>query len=107
MTRPTLVEFLTARLDEDEAAAERIETTSCHGVESDAEADYLLFARRACTECEAKRAIMDEHAVTPHPVRSWVNCSTCGARVGPACTTLIHLASVYADHPDYDATWAP
>lgn len=55
---------------------------------------------RVLAECAAKRAIVAEH----HPV------DPCDAHDGATmrtatCDTLLHMASVYADHPDYDEAW--
>ena len=63
---------------------------------------------RVLRECEAKRRIVDEHTfMAAHESRDFGfsngNCLTC--RVQGPCATLLHLASVFADHPDYRQEW--
>jgi hypothetical protein len=157
MTRPTLVEFLTARLDEDEAAATDALTrdhwsydgygefgpfVSGAGVETEDSvqgqniANYLVRVNpwRVLADVKAKRAIVELHEswpvmvqtppemtrVDPSDVTSmtfrmsqqiaWLTTQEYRARFGdepPSSPMLRALASVYADHPDYDATWTP
>jgi hypothetical protein len=73
-----LVEFLRARLDEDEVAA------------------------RVLREVEAKRRILELHR-PDDPDRP--ECVTCGPRW--PCRTVEALTSAYADHPDYHEEWRP
>jgi hypothetical protein len=84
----TLVGFLTARLDEDEAAArptalvQRFAPTVAGDIES--------RASRALAEVAAKRAIVEQ------------------AQLYGCLTTMTRLLSaIYADHPDYDEAWRP
>lgn len=99
-----LVEFLTARLDDDEERARFVQSQiegewhkpfetwrlSWHD-----EYDLLCIEpERALREVEAKRAIAqsaDEMTVTEY--------------AGVGDRILAHLATVYSDHPDYDAEW--
>jgi hypothetical protein len=120
----TLVEFLRARLDEDERAArEAISALSCEdGVPvwpdyqtySDGDLniayDYLTRFQpaRVLREVEAKRQVIAEHAPNRHG-----DCRTCGGSdscgcmggVDHPCDTLRLLALPYAARPDYDPAW--
>jgi len=106
-----LAAFLTARLDEDEAAAERYLAHSVWRYE------------RALREIEAKREILRLHgrmSVQPgHPMFNDAHltsapmplCRSCEPetmwrreRSWP-CRTLRALAAVYSDHPDYRQEW--
>lgn len=100
----TLTEFLTARLDEDEALAQA------------AREDYRMDLRmardmaqhsarhnpaRVLREVEAKRAILARHTK-----EVWDgSCFDC-AEPYP-CPTVRAIAAVYADHADYDEAWRP
>jgi hypothetical protein len=120
----TIIEFLNARLDEDEAYARfafadhnQAEPT-WHEVRSgavslgDHEDELLTFdagtsrhiARhdpaRVLAEVAAMRHLVDAH----HPI------DPCDAHdpvtmESEPCDTLLHLAAVHADHPDYDQEW--
>jgi hypothetical protein len=162
MTRPTLVEFLAARLDEDEADALAAAKAASHAEHWRGSPDGDVFegesngyvacgpwgselgvigahiARhdpaRVLADVKAKRAIVELHEswpvmvqtppemtrVDPSDVTSmtfrmsqqiaWLTTQEYRARFGdepPSSPMLRALASVYADHPDYDATWAP
>ena len=114
-----LIAFITARLDEDEAAAK-----AAWGVEW----DWRYVARpfgerpsiahtvhialhdpaRVLREVEAKRAIIREHEIRDS------RCRVCTAihegratRFRAPCWTLLFIADVYSDHPDYREEWAP
>jgi hypothetical protein len=115
----TITEFLTARLDEDEAVAR----AALHVPGSDefnwSDVDYNSVVadahglrwkpERVLADVAAKRAIVEEHTCQcPDP-----GCGDCGACSGdhhadptPApCTTVRLLAQPYADHPDFDPAW--
>ena len=114
-----IVEFLKARLDEDEREArlaQRIrEATPLQDPRRNTQADYDLSAyedigvptmligpERVLREVKAKRRIVELHD-TVH------ECVWPGGQAGMdavACPTLRHIAAVYADHPDYDPEWA-
>jgi hypothetical protein len=123
----TLVDFLRARLDEDEAAARAARKYTDRDWDASGDSVYADHAEpvvqayvnlpqvyegvvahiarhdpaRVLADVKAKRAI----------VRECVGHETCGGGYDEcseaALVTLRHFASVYADHPDYDATWAP
>jgi len=100
----TIVEFLTARLDEDEAY-----------YRDEFYIGYLDLRDKMSADIAAKRAIVARHegavrslaaieavdgfSLNAHAVVRAVHDSTLGA--------VHHLASVYADHPDYNPEWRP
>lgn len=102
--RPTIAEFLLARIAEDEAIAREaheggdwVEGGGLRYAEVgfDTIPSLTIDATRALAECEAKRRIVEECARVS---------STFGdvEAIGFAVSTL---AQVYADHPDFDPTW--
>jgi hypothetical protein len=130
----TLIEFLRARLDDDEATARaadpewRTEHTRYHLAALDDEpAGHIARHNpaRVLAEVDAKRRIVDHHAITvkkaniapynwqtgdPQPAEYDVTCEICGWVGGlptSGCLTLQLLALPYADHPDYDPAWKP
>lgn len=99
----TIVEFLLARIAEDEARARgRREAMLCVAEKwptLSEDVRNLIDVRgvdRALTECQAKRAIIEQVSdiewTGSYAVRDVV---------------LGHLAAVYADHPDYQPEWRP
>lgn len=93
-----LIDFLKARIDEDEAVA-RASLDSIggdhHGMECVVSEEGMAHLMRhdparVLADVAAKRAIVDDYAEVP---------ST--ARLRP----LRWLAEVWRDHPDYDAEW--
>lgn len=116
-TTVTLTEFLLARIAEDEELADRVEFRPYVG-----EGVPQSLQGRVLAECEAKRRIVEScRPVYPVFYRESVR-RLCEERnetsvpieaVGDAMwphdaaeDTLRALASVYADHPDYDPSWA-
>jgi hypothetical protein len=94
----TLTEFLTARLDEDEADA--------RGDDGSPTPIGMWDPDRVLAEVAAKRAIVDMAGrsfvpsdaevvpgMSPTQTMAWLN--------------LTYLAALYADHPDYDEAWRP
>jgi hypothetical protein len=115
----TLTEFLTARLDEDAKEARyRADRRLARGRPIGETVANLTI--RALRQVEAHRAIVAEHPIaddlSPYS-RSCgsglpFGCETChewdGIICGNGyCPTLRHLATMYADHPDYDEAWRP
>ena len=124
----TITEFLLARIAEDEKVAK-----ARQWVLSGDSSPSKVAADRVLAECEAKRRILEDHGWTYRdPYESWKgpeyralwgdtrdlkDCTRCGGvshhpnlgeverRDSWPCTTLKALASVYADHPDYDEAW--
>lgn len=110
----TIVEFLTARLAEDEAMATSTPAYQHvfgipHYFHANSNTSVAMNPRVARAEIAAKRAIMTEHSDTHE-------CS--GPRGGltfdPAlqeddwggpCNTLRYLALPYAEHRDFDRAW--
>lgn len=119
-----IVDFLEARIAEDEAAME-LRGDFPHSIHSyDVAGTYnancpdcrgLAGTARALAECAAKRAIIAEHGIDDSATGDW--CETCAAwwdyalGEGPPaiqhpCPTLKAVAAVYKDHPDYQQEWA-
>lgn len=103
-TNTRLVEFLLARIAEDEMVA-RAKPNSKIRIS----AGIVSFERqpsRVLAECEAKRRIMGAHVHSLNVDDSPRDCVTCGHR-GGYCSTLRALALPYADHEDYRQEWKP
>lgn len=119
----TLPEFLLAQIEADEAVARAAlgDTVYGAGVQGDYAADevvemgrregaakagydYLMewMPARVLRECAAKRAIVDDcqRIVDTHFADDFTADIL-------AESTLLRLAQPYADHPDFDARWAP
>ena len=119
-----LIEFLSARLDEDEAAANAAEAAQRQPWQ-DSEwmekhpADLAHYARhdpaRVLREVAAKRAILEYYVEPPNGVRTGnaevISSAEGGSGRNPRVLTVIEaivldLAAVWSDHPDYDPAWA-
>jgi hypothetical protein len=92
------------------------------GPQGQSDADHIARwdPARVLAECEAKRRLVELHAIQVERDRQspfdpatgaerseWavdLYCDVCGW-VSVACDTLHALASVYADHPDYQQEW--
>jgi hypothetical protein len=124
----TIVEFLTARLDEDEAvalAAKGHPLFDGTGIitgrnESVVIGSHLAthIARHApdhvLADIAAKRAILDLHQPFSLDTDPVTGCKTCSYRnqwdelqIQWPCPTVRLLASVYAEHPSYRREWKP
>ena len=116
-----IVEFLLARLAEDERIPKMFEARGWLDddpggpYEQGADGPYVeVSARRVLAEVEAKRRIVDAH-----PNVNDGDCETCvrpqwgypthgGSLPMPwPCPTLRLLVLPYADHPDYRQEWRP
>lgn len=111
-----LTDFLLARVAEDFDASYGFTTEEHIG------GRWVHYGERMRRECEAKRQIMEEHPLTTDVAPVWtgptpgVACANCAALgrgsrdivedIGP-CDTLLALAAVYSDHPDYQQEWKP
>ena len=107
----TIVEFLKARLGEDEAIARNalgllgmetpwhdIETLRQRGLtRADARHVARHSSRRVLREVEAKRRIVERHS----------GCEDVSYGDASTCPDMRDLASVYADHPDHQPDWTP
>ena len=121
----TLTEFLLARIAEEEAVAERAGsfTPWTEPFQHDNYGHLTIQPARVLQECEAKRKIVEAHPLVTERSRLaavWtgptpgVACETCGGNpvdsralledIGP-CDTLLALATVYSDHPDFRDEW--
>jgi hypothetical protein len=126
-----LAAFISARLDEDEAAAgagarrvgmpwraepqlgtpgglviDDLGLVGSTGGRYAAEHIARHDPARVLREVAAKRKILDHHKPVRHEGRTM--CHSClGAEISWPCQTLQHLAVIWADHPDYDPDWAP
>lgn len=110
----TLPEFLTARFDDDEAAAfaaaAAIEGGIWHPDAPTADGDYAAFrahiARhdpaRTLREVVGKRKILAECLDAIKDQGNWGE----DGQQGLAEEILPALAAIYSDHPDYDQEWA-
>lgn len=101
-----LVEFLLARIAEDEAVARAFDGIPSRAYETDglaASAEYVtVYASpaRVLAECEAKRRVVERcAALADIQVRRQTR--------ELAGDTLRALALPYADHSDYDEAWRP
>jgi hypothetical protein len=112
---PGLAEFLSARLDEDWVSPtpgrralddlrfglrgyDRYEEHLSSRIEDGLDAQTTVWETRVRREVAAKRVILAQH--TPDEY----GCQVCE---GDTVCPLLHLAAVYADHPDYRAEWKP
>lgn len=96
----TLIEFLLARLDEDEAVARSAGGDSWCGVSMREEggatreqANHILRwdPARILAEVAFKRKLLGEQGYGGGVIAEWIQRD---------------MAQVYADHPDYDSAWA-
>ena len=112
----TITEFLTARLDEIEAVADRVLLDQGTG-------DLDSLRAEVLADVAAKRAIVtdvhaegyDYSASYREPEGTLRTCSECGPDEDVKfrtdgkgywpCLTLKHLAMPYSEHPDYDEGW--
>lgn len=110
-----LTDFLLARIAEDEAAARDKGADAMIGhrwkhapenVYQELQGEVLLNSRRVLAECGAKRRMVRE--ATAQLAGRDIQGALSDGDGGPwmANRLLLALASVYAEHPDYDSSWA-
>jgi hypothetical protein len=98
----TIVEFLTARLDEWE-----------HALRDEEEMfGSRLIIRRLRDDIAAKRAIIHQHGIGDGAHEcpdGFMDSAETEPHTGweVVCMTQRHLASIYSEHPDYDQSWKP
>lgn len=102
-----LVEFLLARVAEDEAEARAAQADAMvgfrwkhwpEGAYYEIQAATLTSTRRTRAECEAKRRIVERAApLADSQVRRQTRTLALGV--------MLALALPYADHPDFDPAW--
>jgi hypothetical protein len=104
-----LVEFLRARLDEDEEVAQatrKNEQFVCgtgRWFASHNNAITSMAPHRAVAEVEAKRRLLEQFRLRGDSVRAVVQ-----PTVGGVWDDLLRLLALpYADHPDYREEWRP
>ncbi len=92
MSGVTFIEFLLARIAEDEAWL-----------------PAQLFAETAVAECKMKRRIVALHRAETTAGLTVCTCCAGGGGFGVdwPCETLLLLAEVYADHVGYQQEWRP
>lgn len=106
----SVAQFLTARLNEDEAAlrVEQIEVPPSRNPDGSwmtVPGQWKPGDARALAEVAAKRRIIDDY-MQSH-ANQWSHpgdLATKGALLAHFAA-VIHLASVYSDHPDYQQEW--
>lgn len=106
----TLTDFILARIAEAEAVARRAGEglTALNATGVQVMGVEVYSPARVLAECKAKRRIVALHRVEED---SWGgHCVECAYRysAGPEwpCQTLLHLASIYNDHPDFQPEWS-
>lgn len=118
----TITEFLLARIAEDEAAAKHAGsfTPWSDTFQRDDYGHLTIQPDRVLAECEAKRrivALWDEvhdpvdQALDPNPHDPGIEPEDLYETHDGIDVTLVDtfraMATVYADHPDYDEAWRP
>jgi hypothetical protein len=120
MSRPTIGDFIAARLDEREnilraALAAATQNTSTHGPitkwhrpddDMGQPSDFELhFEPEALLQdLNADRALLNLHAARGG-LPGELHCGETGDWYEPGCPTLRVMAARDADHPDYDPAW--
>ena len=110
----TLTEFLEARISEDEAAARDDGADAMMGSRwkhypedayNEIQSATLARCRRVLAECAAKRVVVRALAARESPDFESGDPRDVGATFAFRQVCLA-FATVHADHPDYDVTWA-
>jgi sugar lactone lactonase YvrE len=123
-----LVEFLRARLGEDEAKAKRVEPNQSPTelramvMRNDDQPFLVIDSARVLREVERDRRIIELHQPDRKLPDDWygndAKCKECGQlwhlikgssepSIPRGCRTLRLLALPYDDHPDYRQEWRP
>lgn len=111
----TLVEFLLARIAEDEADVRNRKTYAVGhsercifegGYEGSGSCDCGAVAR-VLADCEAKRRIVERFAWAAENPDLYRNDMELMDQWQAAWDTLADAAAIHADHPDYDESWRP
>ena len=99
----SIVEFLLARIAEDETEAASYTMTEAAAIGLDRPGSVAVVPperSRMLTECAAKRAIIEKVGEIEYNSGDlWTH------EMGEEL--LAHLGAVYADHPDYREEWRP
>lgn len=118
----TIVEFLEARLAEDERIAKATGEDTTYGftwpnTQYEVRSSELIHIRRhdperALREVAAKRAILAQEEAARSQFEHVKSSTTYPAievligQVAALATVIRHLASIYSSHPDYQQEWA-
>lgn len=106
-----MIEFLLARIADDEARAKAVDAEDWYGVDAwgDGPTEFYFddgapgTPARVLAECEAKRQIVEmwltRNEQSEHP--------TIAAHATGLGLAIRVITGVYADHPDYDEAWRP
>ena len=106
MTALTLVDFLRARLDEEQQSAlAQWSTGPSRHLRGSVPPSRYATPEVAEVEIDAKRRIVDLHTGEHECPRDGDNCGYW--HEDEACTTLRLIALPYAQHPDYRQEWKP
>jgi hypothetical protein len=103
----TLVDFLLARIAEDEAAAR--DSRALYGPDSSLYINRHNPAR-VLAECEAKRRIVELHSRDHEctaPGDGYAGVFAADGTMPSTCSTMRALALPFATHPDYREEWKP
>lgn len=113
-----LTEFLLARIGEDEGAARMADEWDLDCEFESSQRHYRRWdPARVLAECEAKRALIEYAFENAQSIDNEWGCCHKADQIrsgdvpdscyGPGVAGMIlgPLASVYADHPDYDEEW--
>lgn len=106
----TITEFLLARIADDETSAQRGRSHPDPSTFARDNYGYLwVQPAHVLAECEAKRRLVELHHEEGAAGATY--CSSCEDRDRHdgepwPCPTIRVLASVYADHPDFDPAWS-
>lgn len=119
-TPPSLVEFLLARIDEDESAAKVASAVAVNTIgernglsEHDHWTGGVIVSReRLLAECAAKRRIIELHFEHQETIDGEWGCCHSAPQIragecdGSDDDLLLALAAPYASHSDFDPSWS-
>lgn len=104
----TITEFLLARIAKDADQASLVLVAEVDQSRGVPEIRHRAIRERVLAECAAKRRIAELHArcdLHDRPGDECDACQRCGDGSLWPCDTLLAVAAVYADHPDFDPAW--
>jgi len=101
----TIVKFLTARLDEYQAAAEFMKAREDEGLQLVTQFVGRRLADDMLADIAAKRAIMKDYERAHENRRAHPDDLASAGALLTLLGVIKQLASVYAEHPDYQQEW--